>query len=225
MRVALGVFKKPIIILEPELAGTSESSLPQGRQRSTSCLVFVTMQTILLPSSLAKVQGADLRYDARVDIPVTVAAGVGWSGSEALKSHLAAQPCRWYDRNADGSDGLNPLDASVRVPFRRSELNSWCHGTIGACSVEQNTTKTENRGPGLGDGNATKSPTGAADSRLLILARLAEQAGAEWIAGEAKSLAERVVEGRFYVACLGQFKRGKSSLLNALLGRIGHVLG
>ena len=35
---------------------------------------------------------------------------------------------------------------------------------------------------------------------------------------EATSLADRLKEGRFYVACIGQFKRGKSTLLNALVG-------
>jgi GTP-binding protein EngB required for normal cell division len=33
-----------------------------------------------------------------------------------------------------------------------------------------------------------------------------------------RELAARVSEGRFYVACVGQFKRGKSTLLNALVG-------
>ena len=33
-----------------------------------------------------------------------------------------------------------------------------------------------------------------------------------------RDLAARVAEGRFYVACVGQFKRGKSTLLNALVG-------
>jgi GTP-binding protein EngB required for normal cell division len=84
--------------------------------------------------------------------------------------------------------------------------------------VEHNAIRTEDSGSGAPDGCIIKSPPGMVDSRLLTLARLAKQAGAEWIAGEAKALAERVVEGRFYVACLGQFKRGKSSLLNALLG-------
>ncbi|HVM97041.1 MAG TPA: dynamin family protein [Candidatus Acidoferrales bacterium] len=32
-------------------------------------------------------------------------------------------------------------------------------------------------------------------------------------------LRNRLAEGRFYVACVGQFKRGKSTLLNALIGR------
>jgi GTPase Era involved in 16S rRNA processing len=35
---------------------------------------------------------------------------------------------------------------------------------------------------------------------------------------DARDLASRVTEGRFYLACVGQFKRGKSTLLNALLG-------
>jgi GTP-binding protein EngB required for normal cell division len=55
-------------------------------------------------------------------------------------------------------------------------------------------------------------------SRLLRLGRLAQELGAEPVAEEARELAARVSEGRFYVACLGQFKRGKSTLLNALVG-------
>jgi predicted GTPase len=52
----------------------------------------------------------------------------------------------------------------------------------------------------------------------LQLAELAEEVGAEHIVEEARELAARVSEGRFYVACVGQFKRGKSTLLNALVG-------
>ena len=55
-------------------------------------------------------------------------------------------------------------------------------------------------------------------SRLLRLANLAQALGAEPVAEEARELATRVSEGRFYVACIGQFKRGKSTLLNALVG-------
>lgn len=53
---------------------------------------------------------------------------------------------------------------------------------------------------------------------LLRLAELAEEFDAEQVAADARSVAERVSEGRFYVACIGQFKRGKSSVLNALVG-------
>ncbi len=55
-------------------------------------------------------------------------------------------------------------------------------------------------------------------ARLLRLADLAQDLGAEPVAEEARELAARVAEGRFYVACVGQFKRGKSTLLNALVG-------
>jgi len=55
-------------------------------------------------------------------------------------------------------------------------------------------------------------------SRLLRLASLAEDLAASQIAEQARDLARRVSEGRFYVACIGQFKRGKSTLINALLG-------
>jgi predicted GTPase len=55
-------------------------------------------------------------------------------------------------------------------------------------------------------------------SRLLQLGELAEELGTEPVAEEARALAARISEGRFYVACVGQFKRGKSTLLNALVG-------
>lgn len=51
--------------------------------------------------------------------------------------------------------------------------------------------------------------------RLTVLAR---EAGAPAMAAEAAALLQRAREGRFYVACVGEFKRGKSTLINALLG-------
>jgi hypothetical protein len=53
--------------------------------------------------------------------------------------------------------------------------------------------------------------------RLEEMARLAERAGVAAIASQASELAGRLVQGHFFVACVGQFKRGKSTLLNALL--------
>jgi hypothetical protein len=55
-------------------------------------------------------------------------------------------------------------------------------------------------------------------SRLEVLEQLATEAGAENIAAESRALAERVREGLFYAVCVGQFKRGKSTLVNALVG-------
>ncbi len=57
-----------------------------------------------------------------------------------------------------------------------------------------------------------------APDAIAKLAGLAEEAGATSIAQDARVLLERVMEGRFFVACLGQFKRGKSTLINALFG-------
>jgi GTP-binding protein EngB required for normal cell division len=56
------------------------------------------------------------------------------------------------------------------------------------------------------------------EDALDRLAELAKEFEAEHIASTARSIAEKVAEGRFYVACIGQFKRGKSTLLNALIG-------
>jgi hypothetical protein len=68
------------------------------------------------------------------------------------------------------------------------------------------TTSDANPSPELGD------------AILLRLAAIADEFGAEYTSGDARSVAERVAEGRFYVACVGQFKRGKSTLINALMG-------
>src|ERR1039458_10883291 len=54
--------------------------------------------------------------------------------------------------------------------------------------------------------------------KLLRLAILGEELGARSIADDGNALAARVAEGRFYLACIGQFERGKSTLINALIG-------
>ena len=54
--------------------------------------------------------------------------------------------------------------------------------------------------------------------KLTRLAELAHACDSDRVEEQAKNLAERLIEGRFYVACIGQFKRGKSTLLNALVG-------
>jgi len=65
----------------------------------------------------------------------------------------------------------------------------------------------------------SSSPTGEVDGtgRLYDLATIGDALGSNRISEEARSLAGRVSEGRFYVACIGQFKRGKSTLINALI--------
>ncbi len=69
------------------------------------------------------------------------------------------------------------------------------------------------------NGAVAHPENGAIDgaSRLLHLASLAADLGVQRVEEEAKDLANRIAEGRFYVACIGQFKRGKSTLINALI--------
>ena len=55
------------------------------------------------------------------------------------------------------------------------------------------------------------------DEGIANLARVATALGARSIADEATALGERSRAGLFFVACVGQFKRGKSTLLNGLL--------
>ena len=49
--------------------------------------------------------------------------------------------------------------------------------------------------------------------------RLAAQAEATNLANDARALMQRVDEGQFFVACLGQFKRGKSTVIKCTGGR------
>ena len=53
---------------------------------------------------------------------------------------------------------------------------------------------------------------------LTVLATIADELGSDEIARDARELAARVTEGRFFLATVGQFKRGKSTLINALIG-------
>jgi Dynamin family len=63
------------------------------------------------------------------------------------------------------------------------------------------------------------STEAATDAQALDrLANVADQLGESAMAADIRQLATRVHEGRFFVACVGQFKRGKSTLLNALAG-------
>ena len=53
---------------------------------------------------------------------------------------------------------------------------------------------------------------------LFDLQTIASEIGATEIGEDVHALAARVAQGLFYVACIGQFKRGKSTLINALVG-------
>ncbi len=73
----------------------------------------------------------------------------------------------------------------------------------------------------LEDNSKLQDVEGAASPEMAGLARLAETAdalGEASVAARVRQLVARVSEGRFFVACVGQVKRGKSTLLDALVG-------
>lgn len=59
----------------------------------------------------------------------------------------------------------------------------------------------------------------AAATSLERVAQIGDELGDQALAAEARAEHERLTEARFFVACLGQFKRGKSTLVNALVGQ------
>jgi GTP-binding protein EngB required for normal cell division len=65
--------------------------------------------------------------------------------------------------------------------------------------------------------NAPPATVGSAPA-LSRLAEIADQLGETSTAAQVRDLLGRITEGRFFVVCVGQFKRGKSTLLNALVG-------
>ena len=66
-----------------------------------------------------------------------------------------------------------------------------------------------NQAPVIGSSNA---------QALDRLGAIAEQLGEDSVSADVRQLVSRIKEGRFFVACVGQFKRGKSTLLDAFVG-------
>ena len=66
-------------------------------------------------------------------------------------------------------------------------------------------------------GDDPLATSGAPPHALRALARVAETLGLATVTADARALVDRVAAGRFYVAVVGQFKRGKSTLIDALL--------
>jgi membrane-associated phospholipid phosphatase len=76
-----------------------------------SLLASTPVPPAALPSAEAAPLVRELRFDWTRDGAITGAGAVYWIGSEALlKKKLAPEPCRWCDRNPDGTDSLNRLD-------------------------------------------------------------------------------------------------------------------
>jgi len=63
------------------------------------------------------------------------------------------------------------------------------------------------------------SAAAAVDTRLERLAAIAGELEDREVADEALAERQRLLKARFFAACVGQFKRGKSTLINALIGQ------
>ena len=90
------------------------------RRAITRGALPVLIALAIAAPSEAHAQSAELHYDLRVDLPIAITAGTWFAISEFTdaKKELASKSCRWCDRNPDGSEGLNALDASVRDTLR-----------------------------------------------------------------------------------------------------------
>lgn len=86
---------------------------------------------------------------------------------------------------------------------------------MGFTSGAQQATTQTNVADAPGDLNSRDLPA-ILSSCIASIGTLGEGYGV--IAGRLAELQRRLAEGRFHLAVLGQFKRGKSTLLNALLG-------
>lgn len=76
---------------------------------------LASIAALVLVASSARAEAPyELRHDTSVDLAVTLG-GVGFIvATEAMKSSLAPDSCRWCDRDEDGRDTLNGLDRAGR---------------------------------------------------------------------------------------------------------------
>ena len=80
-------------------------------------------------------------------------------------------------------------------------------------------TQPVSREPGAGEAVVDWGATRSAILRHLdTISRIASERGDYGILGQASETAAKIADNRFLLAVLGQFKRGKTSLINSLLG-------
>ncbi len=105
--------------------GASTRSKAEGIFKS-SAFLGVGFATLLASASANADSGTSggLRYDTRIDAPIALGATALVVASNVLKDWLAPRTCRLCDRNADGSDALNALDASVRRSLRWNDMSA-----------------------------------------------------------------------------------------------------
>jgi membrane-associated phospholipid phosphatase len=90
---------------------------------------FAVATALAVIASAGSVRGQgvpvhQLRHDAALDATIAASGAVFWFGTELLKPSLAPATCRWCDRDPNGTDTLNSVDASVRSSLRWSNSSS-----------------------------------------------------------------------------------------------------
>jgi len=103
------------------------------------------------------VASSGLRYEPALDVPLTAVGLAGTFGPRLLTDETKAWTCRWCDRDADGRDTLNGLDAAVRRHWRWQDgqkAHDWSNVTLTLSFVAPATAFVAGRGgfrDGLGD--------------------------------------------------------------------------
>jgi len=95
-----------------------------------------------------------LEYRASVDVPLTLAGVAGTFAPRLLTDDSGKWTCRWCDRDAQGQDTLNGVDAAVRRHWRwsdREKAHTWSNATLVLSAVAPTGAFAAARG-GFGDG-------------------------------------------------------------------------
>jgi membrane-associated phospholipid phosphatase len=76
---------------------------------------LLALLALILPvSAAAQETGYDLRYNWRVDLPITAVATTTWILSGVFEAELMRKDCGWCERDSNGKSTLNGLDSGVR---------------------------------------------------------------------------------------------------------------
>ena len=103
------------------MGGAAESALVRRRPGAAIGVAAIGVACIgLALPGVARAQAPadtaprELPHDLRADLPIVLLGGATWITTEALKVYLAPETCRWCDRDGEGTDSLNALDAAFR---------------------------------------------------------------------------------------------------------------
>ncbi len=80
----------------------------------TRCAALAASAFVTALGLPATASAQELRYDPRLDAPVTLGGAAAFAASEAAIRGIPPAACRWCDRDAAGHDALNAVDRAAR---------------------------------------------------------------------------------------------------------------